>query len=403
MAFHLTYEEKMILLPCWKEAIDPANWQNHNELRKVIALKGIDNPEGLTARIDRPRTYLPPDSVVSGPGVLSSLPLELVYHVISFMDLASAEYFSQTCRMSRYLLEHHVFYSVIARFVPRLRAIYALCGLKGWNTLYGLAEELHYPYCRTCGRQGTSLFLPLGERVCYNCSTQNPAFWCLSVSDAMNAFCMCQSQVESLPLVKSRMTVFSTANFPEVIADDESVLVPAKAAFLAALKIWGSRENMMRYSKPGDPDVYADSTLDEVLVGASFRFLRNMQLKTADDPSQLDGPVIYMHPRMSSLVTVPFPWVPRDKDDCEHRYMCRGCDWLSKQCYIGPNLLEYSGIDSRLPKARLDRIILGRRDIAHTWEELKEHIATCAGAGVLLRMYILERDHEDGMGSSLFW
>jgi hypothetical protein len=399
----IDYDEAMILSKEWAFATNPSNWDDERELRRTVTLEGIDDASRLKGFKKRVSISVAPETMLSGPGALSALPLELLFQVIGYLDVDSAESFGQTSRLARLLLEQHPSYKPLMQVVPPLRAFYHALGINRWETLDALAKELYHPYCRACGHQATLLFLPLGERVCYNCSTHSPAYWCMAVPNAKAAFCISEDQVRKLPILKIREKYWKRAVFPQTVTEERQDLVPAKSAFLAAIEVWGNRQTMCRYAKSNDPDPYHDSYPEEVWLGSAYRFLRNMQIKTPDDPTQLEGPSLFIRPEYNRVTTVPFPWVPRGKTEIERRFMCRGCDWLSRQSEVSHTLLKYSGINPRLPNKRLVKILSGRRNIAHTWKELMIHVRGCAGAGILMYTHMVEKEFENGLGHPNFW
>jgi hypothetical protein len=398
----INYEEAMILSKEWAFATNPYNWDDERELRRMVALEGIDDAERLKGFEKRVPISVAPEAILAGPGTLSALPLELLFQIIGSLDLDSAESFGQTSRLARFLLQQHPSYKPLMHIITLLRVFYHNIGAKGWESLDDLANEMHHPYCRACGHQGTLLFLPLAERVCYNCSTHSPTYWCMAVPNAMAAFCMSEAQVRQLPILKIREKHLTQAPFPAIRTVERQDLVPAKSAFLAALKIWGNRKTMCRYARSNDPDAYTNPCAEDIWLGSAYRFLRNLQIQTPDDPTQLPGLTLFMRPEYNRITTVPFPWIPRGKTEIERRFMCRGCEWLTKQPDVSRTLLEYSGINPDLPKKRLVKILSGRRDTAYSWKELMLHVRGCAGAGVLMFNHIVERDFENGFGREDF-
>lgn len=394
------YHEEVISSKEWSWAINPFNWPDKEELRRVVALEGIDDHPRLRVLPHKPkRIPIEPDTVTSSPGTLSALPAEIMFQVMNYLDLPSAENLGQTCRAARYLLESHPGYKTLQRFVPPLRKGYIFCGLSSGNSLKELEAELHYPYCRACGHHGTELFLPLGERVCHNCVLRSPSFWCIAVPDAMAAFCLSEAQVRQLPIMKVREKYWDPDNFPHTYLEDRQDLVPAKAAFLTAMNIWGNRQTMCRYASANDPDNHVTASASEQWVGAAYRFLRNMQIRTPDDPTQLvSPPELQLTLKVLRTCTVPFPWLPKGESEIERRILCRGCEWLEQHPEVSIEMLEYSGIKPDLPVKRLRCMIAGRRDRAYLWKELMRHIRGCVGAGFLMRRHIVERDFQDGLG-----
>lgn len=399
----IDYDEAMIHSREWEFATNPSNWDDERELRRVVALEGIDDALRLKGFKKRVQISVAPETMLAGPGTLSALPLELLFQIIGYLDVNSAEAFGQISRLARLLLEQHPSFKPLMQIMTPLRAFYQSLGTNRRETLDGLANEAYQPYCRACGHQGTLLFLPLGERVCYNCSTHSPAYWCMAVPNAIAAFCLSETEVRKLPILKVIEKQWSAAAFPLTRTEERQDLVPAKAAFLAAIKVWGNRKTMCRYARSNDPDPYHDSYPDEVWVGSAYRFLRNMQIRTPDDPTQLDGLDLFVRPEYNRVTTVPFPWIPRGKSEIERRYMCRGCDWISRQAEISRTLLVYSGINPTLPRKRLTKILCGRRDTAHSWKELMTHVRGCAGAGLLMYTHMVERDFEHGLGHGNFF
>jgi hypothetical protein len=399
----IDYDQEMISSKEWAFATNPSNWDDEQDLRRMVSLEGIDDSSRLKGFKKRVPISVEPETMLAGPETLSALPLELLFQIIGYLDIDSAESFGQTSRLARLLLEQHPSYKPLMQVMPPLRLFFHILGMNRWETLDGLAKELYHPYCRACGHQGTLLFLPLVERICYNCSTHSPAYWCMAIPNAMAAFCISEAEVRKLPILKIREKYWSQATFPLTVTEERRELVPAKSAFLAAIKLWGDRKTMCRYAKSNDPDPYHDSFPEEVWLGSAYRFLRNMQIKTPDDPTQLEGLHLFIRPEYNHVTTVPFPWIPRGKPEIERRFICRGCEYLSKQPEVSRTLLAYSGINPLLPRKRVVKMLSGRRNIAYTWKELMIHVRGCAGAGFLMYHHMVERDFENGLGLMNLW
>lgn len=382
----------------WSWATNPYNWYDKQELRRVIAIEGIDDHPHLREDPNRPkRIPVAPDTVTSGPGTLSSLPADIVFQVINYLDVLTAEKLGQTCRAARCLLEQHPIYRTLQHVVPSLHKRYKICGLSSGNSLEELLAELHYPYCRTCSHHGTELYLPLGERVCHNCVSRNQAFWCIAVPDAMDIFCLSESQVRQLPIMRVREKHYVPFDFPNTETVERQDLVPAKAAFLTAISIWGNRETMCRYASSNDPGQRLSAPAQEKWLGNAYRYLRDMEVQTSDDPTQLGSPVqLQLPPHVLRTCTVPFPWLPKGKEQIERRFLCRGCEWLKEYPDVSIEMLEYSGINPNLPAKRLKCMIAGRMDRAYLWRELLRHVRCCAGAGFLMRRHVVERELQFG-------
>lgn len=389
------YQQALIGSKEWAWTTNPSNWHSKEALRHIVALDGDDDASALKGALELPERLQvspAPDTLISGPGTLSALPLEIVFQVMDHLDINSAEVFSQTCRMSRYLVQNHPTYKLLLPFARPLQNLYRECGIETCNSINGLGKELRYPYCRCCGRHGTKLFLPLGERICANCSAGNPAYWCISVKAARAAFCLNERQIRKLPIVTTKEFHWNWGNLLDPLQVDRGDFVSAKAAFLAAMDVWGNRKTMCRYASAYDDESDDDTHVVNDGLVAAYWILRNMQIKTPDDPTQLDGPTRVMPPQMAAITSVPFPWIPKGKTEVDHRYMCRGCKWLNERNKVSETLLKYSGINPKLSDVRVKRIIMGRCEMSYTWEDLMIHVRGCAGAGILMRRYFVERD-----------
>ncbi|KAJ5377256.1 uncharacterized protein N7496_004665 [Penicillium cataractarum] len=398
MAQSAEYEQALICSKEWAWATNPSNWHSQEALCHTVALDGDDDASALKAILELPeRLHVTPapDTLISGPGTLSALPLEIIFQVMDQLDIKSAVVFSQTSRMSRYLVQNHPSYKPLLQFAMPILKLYSEYGIETCNNINDLGKELRYPYCRCCGRHGTRLFLPLGERVCVNCSAGNPAYWCISVKDAMAIFCMNERQIRKLPILTMKELCWNVWSILDPLPAGRGDFVSAKGAFIAAMDIWGNRKTMCRYASVYDDDRHRDDPdIDKDGLLAAYWVLRNMQIKTPDDPTQLDSPTLVMPPQIVSIMSAPFPWIPKGKTEVDRRYMCRGCLWLSERNKVSDTLLKYSGINPKLSDARVKRIIAGRCQMTYTWEDLMTHVRGCAGAGILMRRYFVERDHQ---------
>ncbi|MCJ1304425.1 hypothetical protein MMC08_007237 [Hypocenomyce scalaris] len=188
-------------------------------------------------------------------GTLDQLPLEILSHIISPLDISTLDRLKAVNRRSFEVTNAHPQFNFINR-----QAHDALRGVRAIKTshaitLQALFEKLCTSQCDECGDYGGYLYLVTFRRVCYRCFTEKDRYWPLREIDAVRNFGL------SLDILR---TVRSFLRYPGRCGDerdqwdfrDYTSLMDRESAFEAGIACHGSLEAMQAYVANADPHIW---------------------------------------------------------------------------------------------------------------------------------------------------
>ncbi|KAJ5692649.1 hypothetical protein N7462_002072 [Penicillium macrosclerotiorum] len=335
--------------------------------------------------------------LVGGPGSLVKLPLELIFRIIEDMDVISAELFSRTCTKARFLLQSSTTWQKIMAYIPQVRYLYVQRGVRHWNTLRAIINELEYSRCRTCSRPADIFFWLTCERVCFNCLTQNTGFRLLTLSEATQAYCLTPNEFASMPKYEHHVSRFSS--FPE-IQPESTIYVAAKSAYIAGIKLWGSKEAMIEASRRISLPAWFSAT-DQSTIHARIELMWNISLKTADDASQC-AELYYQLRAPIGCMAFYFPCVkPYEKKPTQF-YRCTGCAFLVHYRYdLAAQIEAMTGAVPSFESLVKRRALRGQARMLLQSDNILEHMQSCTGTGFFKKQMNLEKLHPESLGTGL--
>lgn len=402
-----------IASPNWAFRTNPDNWEDR-ELMDLLGQEVGAPLDDINTSLDRVPLMPSPEFIDphrTSMGNLSRLSEHLLTgSIVPLMDYASIYNLSLTCYRARAVLSQNEILPILFRHCSKVfPALYAL-RLHDRVSIKDLILELQYGKCRSCGENGTHLFLPTVERVCSNCLRHNRAFWPISLHDAKQCFGLEHQDFRVMPAFRNTRAELAVDHlawygFPPDIVP--KYLVAVKSALTHALKVHGSVETLAGLQSA---DLNRDSSTQDIVNVHFYRYLRRALLGTLPcDPTQAPA-----QPTHESVIaescseriylgtaSISFPYVPRGEERAEKRYKCIGCEWVIDHFAVCPDHLEYMGIAPNAPAHMYTGIMVGRTFISYNRDELREHWRSCLGAGLRMwRRWVLS-EHPDGLGSDI--
>lgn len=393
--------------PKWKEYTDASLW-SEEDLQYVIARRDAPVKGIACCRYDsqRPAPQIDRIKIEGGVavGMLDVLSNEIISIIIEDLDIYSLERFAQTCRLARYMIETNSSYKMMQQYLPRFKQILAHSSLDRWVTLGRLRAELEHPTCRVCGNNGTSLYLPTCERLCFNCLRNNFTYWLLNMTQASECFALEAEDLQKVPVLHTVEQHFVPDQFPltQQITHD---LVPIRMAMKAALIKYGTTEAALNAAEIIAPDRGRFPNAEEKQLGEHYRRFRLYK----DIPAvgwmpyepglriqrKLSEPLGFPMPvdEYFGWAHVEMPYVQSYTEGHVPRYFCKGCEWPFKyQLDLQPEHIYYYGFPEGTTSRQALSRLMSRIRNAFTWEELLEHTRTCLGAGMAMWDYAMRHD-----------
>lgn len=378
--------------PKWTRYTDPSEWHPYvlSELiaRDVQTVFGYLGAHHSSGRTQQPLPIDPALHSQLGMGVFACLPTELIVRIMDELDFRSFGRFVQTCRFVHAVVTLSPSRGFIFQHIPKIPTILVGLGLTQWVSLRELRLEVQHSACRSCGATGDHLFLPTCERLCYNCLRYNPAYWPISLRDAGRAFNINPPCLKHLRTFRNTDRVLGQGHFFQGSANP-AFLIPVKTVFNHALRLWGSPKGVLTMGEMRVPDRFDDATSLEISDAAFHRYLRYIMTYPQRGDSTRYRSIrrnvsLWSDYVVAGTASVPCVYVPAGSDHPVPRYHCQGCHYLLDRFPLNQDHLVYMGIDRHLRPEDYLPIMADRVMIAHTWEELRDHIAQCLGCGLMM-------------------
>lgn len=180
---------------------------------------------------------------ISNIGALAVLPLELVWEVVSELDIQTLMEFRRVNRRARELVDSlPEFKAIITHARNALHGILSI-DTGRWITCRTLYEKLCRRDCEQCGDIGGYLYLLTCKRVCYPCFTNKTAFLPLRPTYASRFFALPREVFKTLPSMRAVTGTYSKQGKD---VPRRAVLVDYMSAFTAALERYGDFERIRR-------------------------------------------------------------------------------------------------------------------------------------------------------------
>ncbi|KAJ5797561.1 uncharacterized protein N7503_006857 [Penicillium pulvis] len=370
----------------WRQYSDPLTWDEET-LKNLIAFDDKVDNQMFGAFKPLPNIDEHESANTMNLGLIGYLSLEVMHEIINHMDLITIARFSGTCRFARIAVNHHPSYKMVMEHASHICQTLTATGLGYWNSLGNFRNELQYPYCRSCGGSGSYVFLPTCERICPNCCDLNKDYWCITVEDATTAFAIDISDLRRIPIIRIKPQSYRSTVYPARLTYIE-YMVPAKCAFEAGVRRWGTVAKMQRQGDLRSPDRHPDATSFEIMDAELFRFLRSVLLPFGTDPLQAPYPrrPLYEHfnPMIGAIASW-FPHVERPHVDPTPHYCCKGCVWAyERKIHPAADQITYMGLDPGLSNEETSIALARRMRIPRTWPQTIIHSVNCVGCGLLM-------------------
>ncbi|KAJ5769403.1 hypothetical protein N7520_003962 [Penicillium odoratum] len=372
--------------PKWPEYVNPLAWDQETLKALIGTVDTVEN-----GRFDAFR-HIPKREELNALktenlGVLDALSLEVVHLIIDHMDFITLERFSRTCRYARIAANHHPTYIMMIKHCPQIRNTLAITGMGYWTSIRDFKLEMQYPYCRSCGSDGSYIYLPTCERICPNCCDLNKDYWCITIDDTKTAFAIGNEELQRVPIARVVPRTYRNTAFPMGMHYQE-FMVPVKCAFEVAVKRWGTIENMQRQADAICPDFHPDATTAEMADGEIFRYFRSVQPPFGSNRSLLPFTRRPTYENFNPLVCAMaslFPYVRRPHLEPNKRYFCKGCVWACERKKMpSPDLLAYMGLPLASSNEDITTHLALSIRIPRTWPQAIIHSLGCIGCGLLM-------------------
>ncbi|KAK2747319.1 hypothetical protein FQN57_002217 [Myotisia sp. PD_48] len=256
----------------------------------------------------------------SSEGIISKLPLDVLWLILSLMDVVTLNRMRLLNYAIKMLVENFRPYRYLIELVPEALQSLLVCQVLRNFTVAHLFDALTSRNCWTCGKAGLLLFIPLGRRCCMVCVQSSPSLRLLSVVVAKDCFGLSDDNLSMLPVVQMPIGRFG---WPGREYRSQQLVVSLGLAHRLALKIHGSEEKIRKYIAPAFNIRYNDYLLR----------VRDWQL--AQLAGQIRAPPSIPRSRDEKLevsyvksvwrVVTPFPCANMRKIRTEFPRMCLGC------------------------------------------------------------------------------
>jgi hypothetical protein len=311
-------------------------------------------------------------------GVLDSLPLEILHHVLELLDFQSLSRLSRVSIAGKSIVESVLAYQIFMDYAPHVLTALSRTHLIASHSAKALFRAIISGDCIACGEYGAYLFLPTAERCCLLCLHKNQGLWVIPTATAKDCFNLTSRQLKSIPnMLSIPGRYFVGRNIARKL---RLKLVSVKAAKLLAIKVHGSIKTMFEIFRAREYERDGRVYLYQWLLKAPLEPI---------SPTELEEPSWGIHPgdKYCGMASIVFPSLSPTNTTMQAIW-CRGCEWLSRQ----------SG--SETPENDLSRIIppgayplsvlqaLKFRDWSTA--EFLEHIKTCEGVQVVASELIQE-------------
>ncbi|KAJ6441513.1 F-box domain-containing protein [Purpureocillium lavendulum] len=249
-------------------------------------------------------------------GILDTLPLEILDHVLAEVDLRTVLAVRHVNRRARDLVDFSPTYRAVARFAEN-----ALCGALNigcapWVTCGALCDALCTPTCECCGDFAGYIYLLGCARVCFLCFTRERRYQPLRPSLARRKFGLDSQLVKALPSMRALPGVYT--RYERKL--HRVVLVDYESARLAGIARHGSEAAMRAYVE-GD-EAAGPQTRSTRLTASDTAHARRPKLEDPIDHG-VGNPL-----RFAAVCRVP--WLDKQTQRAEWGFHCLGCKYETR-------------------------------------------------------------------------
>ncbi|KAI1413531.1 F-box domain-containing protein [Hypoxylon sp. FL1857] len=317
----------------------------------------------------RPNSTLP--ERVSTLGTIDCLPPEIMSIILCMLDIQSIARFASVSFRGNAFVQSQRAYRDLVAFVPQVLLALGRTGLIHLHSVTKLHAALRMERCATCAEYGAFLFLPTGERCCWECLRYNPLLRVILPRQAKRYFALSERHLQCLPTlhpIPGNYDIFVKS------PPEHCELVSVKAARDLGLKVHGSAEKLAQAMAK------RCKSRRFIIIG---RYLQSR-------PPIYQGQDLLLQPSQGNIppddyfgmASIPFPSISKP-GEIEDGLWCRGCEVTRHQ---------YDSL--RLPRDVLvavvplncepEQVLVGLERRARSKESFLNHIKHCYGARQLV-------------------
>ncbi|KAF6838028.1 F-box domain-containing protein [Colletotrichum plurivorum] len=321
----------------------------------------------------------PLPSRISSLGVLDRLPPEITSMILGFLDLPSLAVFARVSHGANDMIRSLRQYQDLLAFAPEAVEALRRTGVIRFHSAAHLHDALRSRRCATCIELGEFLFLPTGERCCWQCLRDHPFLRMISPREAQMYFCLSRRHLRRLTpftVIGGEYGIFGGVYDVRQRPIREQTLFSARAAVELGLKVHGSAENLAKALKMRSLSSEAMITARFLQSGIEVPRNEDLLLMPSMDDVPEDG--------FFGAASMPFPSVS-GPGEIHYGLWCYGCKFNAGMYMQG--LLPQDVLAGIVPPNRNGkRILKGLERRARSRESFYEHIRNCYGA----REYVTE-------------
>jgi hypothetical protein len=138
----------------------------------------------------------------SSAGILDRFPREVVWMIISLLDVQSASRLARVSLGGNLLVRSHPEYRALTEHAYKALVALVMTGLGGMHSIQHLHRVLRSDKCARCPEFGPFLFLPTGERCCLQCSQLSSAYQMIRVTQTSKLLGLSAAQTQQLPVLR---------------------------------------------------------------------------------------------------------------------------------------------------------------------------------------------------------
>lgn len=298
---------------------------------------------------------------------LQKLPTELIFEVLSYLDLKSLTDLRAVDFWAKDLVDVFPAYEHLLRYAPEAVQALSDTRLIASFTASTLHEALRSDTCIGCDDFGPFILLPLGKRCCFNCLQDNLLLRVITVPAARKCFDLSKKTVDALPKL---------LNLPGNYGPEERQIKSRKNL----VSVWEARERAIE--QHGGRDEMEAAVLSNTVKEQTTFELKMARWEESRSlcrrPSRPKSPreiVEAPNDPFQFLASAPFPLLHRD-GTLEHGLSCLGCQ-------------DYKANDGHKPTASFSDFYLEleRWDLkSYTERGILQHFKQCTGMRIIKAM-----------------
>ncbi|EXU96525.1 hypothetical protein X797_010336 [Metarhizium robertsii] len=304
---------------------------------------------------------------VSSLGALDRLPPEIMSMVLGMLDIQSNVHFAAvSCRASAFVQSQRAYRDLVA-IAPQALAALPKVGLLGLHSITKLHGALRTQRCAACTEYGPFLFLPTGERCCWECLRYHPSFRMVLPREAKRYFGLGERHLKQLPTLH---VIPGRYGISPNVAPENCRLVSAKLARALGLTLHGSAEKLSQ--------ALARTCKSAGLLATGRYFQSEPEVPPGQDSLLLPCQGNIPPDKFFGMASIPFPSLSKS-GRIEQGLWCRGCETVLR---LHDSLRLPSEVLVAVVPGSLEpmRVLLGLERRARSRESFLHHVRHCYGA-----------------------